>query len=59
MTGEYNTIKGTGKTFTPTITKNAPVSQKGKKVKVSVRTYSDNKYKAYSHNSKAKTVTLR
>lgn len=59
FTGEYKTIKGTGKTFTTTITKNAPTSQKGKKVKVSVRTYSDNKYKAYSHNSKAKTVTLR
>jgi len=59
FTGEYKTIKGTGKTFTTTITKNAPTSQKGKKVKVSVRTYSDNKYKAYSHKSKAKTVTLR
>lgn len=59
FTGEYKKVKGTGKTFTTTITKDAPKSQKGKKIKVSVRTYSDNKYKAYSNQSKSKTVTIR
>ena len=59
FTGEYKKVKGTGKTFTTTITKDAPKSQKGKKIKVSVRTYSDNKYKAYSNESKSKTVTIR
>ena len=59
FTGEYKKVKGTGKTFTTTITKDAPKSQKGKKIKVSVKTYSDNKYKAYSNESKSKTVKIR
>ncbi len=59
LNNAYKTIKGTGKTFTAKVTMDAPKSYKGGKVKVTARTYSSAKYKAYSYESKAKKVTIK
>lgn len=59
LTSTTETVKGTGKTFKKTITMDAPKSFKGGKIKVSLMTYSNNKYKCYSYESKGKTVTIK
>ncbi len=59
LNNAYKTVKGTGKTFTAKVTMKSPVTYKGKKVKVSVRTYHNKTYGAYSYESKAKTVTIK
>lgn len=57
--GINHTVKGTGKTFKTTYNIDSINSWKGKTAKVSVRTYSDSKYMAYSYLSKTKKVTIR
>lgn len=55
----YKTIKGTKNTYTASFNWDMPISLKGKMIKVGVKTYNDNTYKAYSYDSKPKTVTIR
>lgn len=60
MVGSVNkTVKGTGKTFTASVSMDTPKTIKNKSAKVTVRTYSNNTYKCYSDDAKTKTVKIK
>lgn len=55
----YKTLKGNKNTYKASFNWDMPISLKGRKITVRVKTYNDPTYKAYSYDSKAKTVKIK
>lgn len=57
--GETRKVKGTGKTFKMGFNSTTNHSEKGTKMGVKVKTYSNNTYMCYSDDSKTKKITIK
>lgn len=57
--GEQRKIKGTGKTFKMGFNSTTNHSEKGTRMGVVVKTYSNNTYMCYSYDSKTKKITIK
>lgn len=55
----YKTLKGNKNTYKASFNWDMPISLKGRKITIRVKTYNDPTYKAYSYDSKAKTVKIK